>query len=96
MAEGATNGHWSSVTKGLLPGRGVYCAANSGAGLPQLVPASWPPQPRQKNARAESGQSEVPAAPAVILQLSGEQVAQAGERQWPVETAEVPSTGISV
>ncbi|CAI9153618.1 unnamed protein product [Rangifer tarandus platyrhynchus] len=48
-----------------------------------LVPTSWPPRPEQKSARAESGQSEVPAAPAVVLQLSVEQVTQAGERQWP-------------
>ena len=71
------------LTDGLLPGGGVYCAANGGAGLPQLVPASWPLRPRQKSARAESSQSEVPAAPAVVLQHSEEQVAQAGERQWP-------------
>lgn len=53
--------------------------ANRGVWLPQLVPASWPPCPEQKSATEESSQSEVPAAPAVILQASVEQVLQAGE-----------------
>ena len=53
--------------------------ANGGAWLPQLVPASWPPCPEQKRATAESSQSEVSAVPAVVLQVSVEQVLQAGE-----------------
>lgn len=53
--------------------------ASGGVWLLQLVPASWPPCPEQKSAREESSQSEVPAAPAVILQVSVEQVVQAGE-----------------
>ena len=53
--------------------------ANGGVWLPQLVPASWPLCPEQKSATAESSQSEVSAAPAVILQVSVEQVLQAGE-----------------
>ena len=78
-------------------GQGFAVApANGGAWLPQLVPASWPPCPEQQSATAESSQSEVSAVPAVVLQVSAEQVVQAGEAAVAVETEEVPSTGITV
>ena len=70
--------------------------ANGGSELPQLVPVFWPLHPEQKSATAESSQSEVSAVPAVVLQVSAEQVVQAGEAAVAVETEEVPPTGITV
>ena len=84
MAEGATNGRWSSVTHWRPPawGRGLLrCqwwsrAAPACARLLVSAPRAEKCQSRKQPVRSTSRST-------VVLQLSVEQVAQAGERQWP-------------